>query len=259
MTVLTSTGFTTSAYLCWVDACSVALLDLDACDIVPAIDLPRSAPGPRPRLEPRATLRIDARMPHTYTRRGDEGMTDTYSGERLSKDAPLFAIIGTIDELSSHIGVARCHITDPAVGQQLRAIQTWLYQIMGDLATLKAHDPFFITTDTEPAAQLEAWIDNMDKSLERLTAFILPGGKSLAGAHLQVCRTICRSAERQLVAQDVQDRAALRFINRLSSYFFTAARYVELERRAAKYERVGYALGAIVLLAAAICARYLVA
>ncbi|MGY6535217.1 MAG: cob(I)yrinic acid a,c-diamide adenosyltransferase [Pararhodobacter sp.] len=165
-----------------------------------------------------------------YTRTGDKGDTALGNGARVPKDALRVEAYGTVDETNATLGLARLHATG-AMAEALARIQNDLFDLGADLCRPDmANDA---TAEYTPlrivAAQvdrLETEIDAMNDSLEPLRSFILPGGSALA-AQLHVCRTTCRRAERLTVAlareEDINE-AALRYLNRLSDWFFVAGR-----------------------------------
>ena len=165
-----------------------------------------------------------------YTRTGDEGETGLFGGGRVSKADPRVAAYGDVDELNSAIGVARA--TEPAAlfDAELERIQRDLFSIGGHLAT---PDPEKVRAalaraELSPSRveEFERAMDAAEASLPPLRAFILPAG-SLKAAALHLARTVCRRAERSVVAlarnQEVPD-LFLVYLNRLSDYLFTLAR-----------------------------------
>jgi len=173
-----------------------------------------------------------------YTRTGDKGESSLYNGERRSKDDLVFSALGDTDELNSTIGVARefcVESADTALPVQLAAIQSSLLDAGSAIATPEDTSSERKKTrakfDEGLVAVLEGWIDAMDEELPQLTMFILPsGGKAASFLHLS--RTICRRAERgvvPLVREGHVDEAVGRYLNRLSDYLFTAARFSALK------------------------------
>jgi cob(I)alamin adenosyltransferase len=170
-----------------------------------------------------------------YTRTGDGGDTGLFGGGRVSKAHSRVAAYGDIDELNSTIGVVRA--TEPRAFHDdlLRAIQRDLFAIGGHLAT---PDPEKVTKALEKAevseariAEFEHTIDHADQKLPPLTAFILPAGVPKAAA-LHLARTVCRRAERSVVALDRESGVPvlfLQYLNRLSDLLFTLARLANLE------------------------------
>lgn len=166
-----------------------------------------------------------------YTRTGDDGRSALASGERRLKSDPRFEAIGTVDELNAHIGVART-VLDGAVADELARIQNDLFDLGADLA-YPGEPPAGVeplrVTDAQ-VTRIETAIDRLNADLAPLRTFVLPGGHPAAAA-LHLCRTVCRRGERLLVALAEQsdepvNPAAMRYINRLSDYFFVAARWV---------------------------------
>ena len=176
-------------------------------------------------------------MTKIYTKGGDKGQTSLFSGERVGKDHPLVEAYGTVDELNSHLGVARTADLDPAVDEALDRIQNDLFHLGSDLA--------FPAVDRQAAAVdpveeshvewLERLIDRLAGELTPLENFILPGG-SPGAARLHLARTVCRRAERLVVALESEEqglRSTIRFLNRLSDALFVMARYENWQKRVA--------------------------
>jgi cob(I)alamin adenosyltransferase len=160
-----------------------------------------------------------------YTRTGDLGETSLFGGSRVAKNDPRIEAYGTVDELSSCIGVARAASLPHEVDAQLDRVQRDLFDVGAHLASPGTSR--FPGVDVQHIADLETSIDAMESELTPLTNFILPGG-SLAAAHLHVARTVCRRAERCVVAlHDDSDatRSTITYLNRLSDYLFVAARF----------------------------------
>lgn len=204
----------------------------------------------------------DAKQPRklrVYTRTGDKGKSALYNGARAPKSSPVFAALGDTDELNAAIGIAiehctrvqpfmmsmRQRVTNPDgtdssaiepldVLSQLVAVQSRLLDLGSCIAT-----PLEGSTEEQlaraafsedHATVLESWIDAMSDALPPLRNFILPSG-GLASAHLHLARTVCRRAERAvmpLVLEGQAPAAAGVFLNRLSDYLFTAARFAAL-------------------------------
>jgi len=162
-----------------------------------------------------------------YTRTGDAGETSLFGGARVGKDDPRIEAYGTVDELSSFIGVARAAWPESPMDDELARVQSDLFDIGAQLAA-PGSDRF---TGAGPSRieQLERAIDAMERELKPLASFILPGG-SPAAAHVHVARTVCRRAERRVTAlHDDATRTAIVYLNRLSDYLFVAARYANLK------------------------------
>lgn len=162
-----------------------------------------------------------------YTRTGDEGKTSLIGG-RVRKDDLRVEAYGTIDELNSFVGLAAAeaakHETLQELAGWLTDIQQELFDGGSDLAYAREGAPLKLSG--EPAKRLEQWIDRLVAEAPEITRFILPGG-SAAAAALHVCRTVCRRAERRVVAMLAEHPAnpeVAVYLNRLSDFFFVAAR-----------------------------------
>lgn len=160
------------------------------------------------------------------TRTGDNGTTGLVGGKRVSKTDPRIEAVGTVDELNALLGVVRCEQLPKDVETALEEIQHRLFTLGADIASpagTKAH-----TERIQPAhiPALDAWIDRMEPQLPPLMNFILPSGNA-AGAHLHHARTVCRRAERSVVALSQTEEInpeVIVFLNRLSDLLFVAAR-----------------------------------
>ena len=172
------------------------------------------------------------RLSKIYTRTGDDGSTGMADGSRVSKADSLFSVMGDVDELNSHIGLVRAHLTQTVLEhtqqadftQALVIIQHLLFNIGGELAM-----PEYEGVSAIHIEWLEQQIDAMNTTLPPLKDFILPTGSVLV-SQLHVARTVCRRAERQAVLLQTQRPQAIRptavsFINRLSDWLFVAARF----------------------------------
>jgi cob(I)alamin adenosyltransferase len=171
-----------------------------------------------------------------YTRTGDGGTTALGSGKRVSKSDLRIEAYGTVDETNAVLGLARLHTTSAELGPldlMLARIQNELFDLGADLClpqedSEKSQNALRILGSQ--VERLEREIDMMNKDLAPLRSFVLPGGHP-AAAYLHLCRTICRRAERLIVA--LADRPgekvsgqALAYINRLSDHFFVSSRWV---------------------------------
>ena len=164
-----------------------------------------------------------------YTKTGDQGQTSLVGGQRVSKTCERLESYGTIDELSSHIGILITYCEQPADRAFLLSVQSTLFVVGGYLATDNTQRevrPGNIVTD-EMVSAIEEEIDQLQTLVPPLRLFILPGGtRGAALAH--VCRTVCRRAEREilrLVESGAEvDSHVTSYINRLSDYFFVLAR-----------------------------------
>lgn len=166
-----------------------------------------------------------------YTKTGDKGDTGLFGGGRVDKDHPRVDAYGDVDELNATIGVALSHSTDARINEILSGIQKDLFSIGALLATpdrekMQDHLSKAVIGDAR-IAELESFIDECDRELEPLKAFILPGGTTGAAA-LHFSRTVCRRAERKVVglARDMEIPAiVVIYLNRLSDLLFTLARF----------------------------------
>ncbi|HEV8348204.1 MAG TPA: cob(I)yrinic acid a,c-diamide adenosyltransferase [Vicinamibacterales bacterium] len=164
-----------------------------------------------------------------YTRTGDTGETSLLGGARVSKHDPRVDAYGEVDELNAWLGLARASRVDPAIDQELVRLQQDLFALGAQLADpagkLATRVTKAIIAD-EHVTRLESLIDRLEAELPSLRRFILAGGTP-AGAALHVARTVCRRAERRMVALDPPvDPVLLRYINRLSDLLFVLARAV---------------------------------
>ena len=164
-----------------------------------------------------------------YTKTGDKGETGLFGGERVSKDSLRISAYGTVDELNSFIGLAITEVMDEGVKTDLINIQNKLFVLGADLATPEDKTSK-LSVQRTPASfykEMEEMIDKYDAQLEELNHFILPGGTKGA-VLLQVCRTICRRAEREIVALKktvtIGDNILI-FTNRLSDLLFVLSRF----------------------------------
>lgn len=167
-----------------------------------------------------------------YTGKGDDGNTGVLSDKRVRKDGILIEAIGNIDELNSAVGVALSHVEGGEVGKQLRSIQNTLFIIGANLASTNGGKIAKAQIKPEALPELEAAIKDIGNGLPELKKFVLPGG-SRASAHLHMARAIARRAERSVVSASKEykvDRDVVAYLNRLSSYLFAAALYVNHEK-----------------------------
>lgn len=179
----------------------------------------------------------EKQIPKIYTKTGDKGFSSTFTGERRPKEDLLFEALGNTDELSSAIGLAREYCLDKGhtFTGQLDKIQCILQDVGSNIATPQssARDSHIKRTKftNSSTTDLENWIDQFTEELPPLTNFILPsGGKGSAALHL--ARAICRRAERSvapIVRSGEADQDVAKFLNRLSDYLFTVARYVAMK------------------------------
>ncbi len=169
--------------------------------------------------------RRTAPAPRIYTRTGDAGETGLIGGRRVPKDHPRVEAYGAVDELNAHLGAARALARGGQVATLLGEVQHRLFDLGAELATPPARSaPAGVRA--EDVAALERAIDRYQQRLPPLRAFVLPGGTPLA-ASLHVARTVCRRAERRVVALSRAEpvRAeVLAYLNRLSDLLFVLAR-----------------------------------
>lgn len=168
-----------------------------------------------------------------YTKTGDDGTTALGTGERRPKNDLRIDAYGTVDETNAVVGLVRLHTSGsaPEVDLVLGRIQNDLFDLGADLATPETdrdlgYEPLRIT-DSQVTA-LETAIDDLNSELSPLRSFVLPGGSG-ASAHLHLARTVSRRAERLMVELAPNEKinpAAIRYMNRLSDYFFVASRFL---------------------------------
>ena len=173
-----------------------------------------------------------------YTRTGDAGDTALGNGARVAKHSMRVTAYGTVDEANSTLGLARLH-AEGELDRLLALIQNDLFDLGADLCRPEmerdAEAPYPVLRMVEAQVdRLEREIDAMNARLQPLRSFILPGGSPLA-AHLHLCRTITRRAERcvvELATMESVNDSAVKYLNRLSDWFFVAARIANDEGRA---------------------------
>lgn len=173
-----------------------------------------------------------------YTRTGDAGDTALGNGARVAKHSMRVTAYGTVDELNATVGLARLHAGGD-LEAQLSRIQNDLFDLGADLCrpdmekdAEAEYTPLRVAQSQ--VTRLEQEIDAMNEALEPLRSFILPGGSALA-AHLHLCRTVARRAEREtveLATMESVNEAALTYLNRLSDWFFVASRIANDNGRA---------------------------
>lgn len=187
-----------------------------------------------------------------YTRGGDGGQTSLVGGARVDKDCRKLESYGTVDELICLVGTARTVIAAASASKSdalpppvrsdletsLRRVQNRLFDMGSILATPagQTYGGMPEITDADAAA-LEAEMDSMQKSLEPLKSFVLPGG-TFANAALHQCRAVCRRAEREIIRlsrEEQVDKRLIKYINRLSDYFFVMSRYASRKAGAKEY------------------------
>ncbi len=166
------------------------------------------------------------RLTRIYTKQGDDGETHLGDMSRTSKSSPRVCAFGDVDETNSAIGVALTHELPPAFARMLTTIQNDLFDLGADLCVPDGGEAERLRVTPEQVLQLERWCDEVNGTLASLTSFVLPGGTAGAAA-LHVARTVCRRAERSVVALMAGGEAnpqALIYLNRLSDLLFILAR-----------------------------------
>lgn len=163
-----------------------------------------------------------------YTRTGDGGDTGLFDGTRVSKADERVATYGDVDELNAWLGFARAAGVDDELRAMVERIQRDLFALGARLADPRGRIADRVTKAAltgEDVTRLEGWIDQLETDLPPLRRFILPGGAP-AGAALHVARTVCRRAERAMVAlgPDAFEPELLVYVNRLSDLLFVMAR-----------------------------------
>lgn len=168
-----------------------------------------------------------------YTKTGDKGFTSLVGGTRIIKSDLRLDAYGTIDELNSFLGLLICEIGVFEEKEQFINIQKKLFTIGSILATenKELSSKYGLQVKQEEIRSLEMMIDEIDSKLPRMKLFVLPGG-SKNGALAHVCRTICRRAERQIIAlnseTEIDDNLVV-YINRLSDLLFVYARKLSID------------------------------
>ena len=173
-----------------------------------------------------------------YTKTGDKGMTSLVGGQRVSKTDLRLEAYGTVDELNSQLGLLLTEVSDASDHALLNEVQNHLFVVGGYLATDQSTTQLRAQSVVTPAMieSLEKAVDEIDSSLPNLRACVLPGGtRGASRAH--VCRTVCRRAERRILALNNQlkerdeaelDANVLSYMNRLSDFLFVLARKMNI-------------------------------
>jgi cob(I)alamin adenosyltransferase len=168
---------------------------------------------------------VTVNLTRIYTRLGDSGETHLGDMSRVAKTHPRIEAYGTIDELNAQIGLTlTVDGLPPQYAEWLRRIQNDLFDVGADIAAPEDPERERLRVLPEQTAWLEGRCDEVNATLEPLRSFVLPGG-TRAAAHLHVCRTVCRRAERAAVAcGDEISPEAVRYLNRLSDLLFILSR-----------------------------------
>lgn len=165
-----------------------------------------------------------------YTKTGDKGETGMMGGKRVRKDAPRIQAQGDIDELNAALGVCRAHNGDEFLEGILHILQREIFILGADISTPTESHYKVPRIEERQITQLEMWIDRIDSEVKPLQHFILPGG-SMGAANLHLARTVCRRAERSIVALSQTENIntfAVVYLNRLSDLLFMMARYANI-------------------------------
>ena len=166
------------------------------------------------------------RLTRIYTRQGDGGDTHLGDMSRVRKTSPRVAAYGDVDELNSVIGVARQEAMPAGYDEWLARVQNDLFDMGADLCVPEGGEGERLRVVAEQVTRLERWCDQINETLQPLTSFVLPGGSSAAAA-LHLGRTVCRRAERSVIAlADTEpiNTHAVEYLNRLSDLLFILAR-----------------------------------
>lgn len=161
-----------------------------------------------------------------YTKKGDRGTTMLFGGRKVPKHHPRVNAYGAVDECGVYVGMVRSSTPDDAIKNYLIIVQNKLFEIGAILATQEDKEPSFEVQESE-IQKMEEQIDAIDKNLEPLKNFIMPGGPSLV-FHTHLARVQCRNAERLLSALNEYisvPPTVIMYMNRLSDYFFVLARH----------------------------------
>ncbi len=169
-------------------------------------------------------------MSKVYTKTGDKGTTSLIGGTRVKKSDIRIESYGTVDELNSFIGLLATYVDEKETADLLAEIQNVLFNVGCNLAmgeSFKKEIKESVVADAL-IEHVEKAIDRMQAAIPELKSFVIPGGsRSASTAH--VCRTVCRRAERLIIAlgeSSEVDRNLMAYVNRLSDYFFVLSRYL---------------------------------
>ena len=161
-----------------------------------------------------------------YTKTGDTGTTSLVGGKRVPKECARLESYGTIDELNAQVGLLLTYVDEPKDRECLISVQNCLFVVGAQLATeAESSHSLQKTITADDVCALEKEIDQASEGLPKWRGFTLPGGcRAAALAH--VCRTVCRRAERRILAlnsTEKVDAQLLAYVNRLSDYFYVLA------------------------------------
>ena len=169
------------------------------------------------------------RISKVTTKSGDRGKTSLGNGERVSKSHLIINLLGDIDELNSHIGLAISSCKTSLISSELQLIQQDLFNLGGEISIFNSGT---ILINDDKVEFLEERIEDLNQTLKPLKEFIMPGGDEFC-SRIHLARAVCRRAERSCVAvlNLVKEKNIwLPYLNRLSDYLFVLARYVSSER-----------------------------
>jgi cob(I)alamin adenosyltransferase len=174
------------------------------------------------------------RLTKITTKRGDAGTTSLGSGQRVPKDSLRVKAYGGVDELASHIGLALTHTLSPRLVELLPGIQNELFHLGADLSFREEDKDRYELPQIEErhVARLTQMVEELNERVGPLQNFTLPGG-CIGAAQLHVTRTICRRAERDVVALSRKEAIGpyvISYLNRLSDLLFLMARYENREK-----------------------------
>lgn len=170
-----------------------------------------------------------------YTKTGDKGTTSLVGGDRVPKTHIRLEAYGTVDELNSYLGLLNTYLRDEADRNFILGVQHKLFSIGSHLATNQEKTQLKAASILSPehVERIEQEIDKLDDQLPELRAFIIPGG-SRGAAVCHICRTVCRRAERRILALSETctiSAEVLAFVNRLSDYLFVLSRKINFDEQ----------------------------
>jgi cob(I)alamin adenosyltransferase len=167
---------------------------------------------------------VTVNLTRIYTKLGDGGETHLGDMSRVPKTHPRIEAYGAIDELNAQIGLTvTVEGLPPGYADWLRRVQNDLFDVGADLSVPPGGERERLRVAPEQVAWLEAACDEVNATLEPLRSFVLPGG-TRAAAHLHVCRTVCRRAEREAIRVEDGNPEVVRYLNRLSDLLFILSR-----------------------------------
>ena len=160
-----------------------------------------------------------------YSRKGDKGTSKLIAGKCLPKNDQIFETLGTVDELSAFIGLARSVTETAELKNKFHIIQTVLHRFNAEVANVYSSMSISDPIHNQDVEQLELWISDYEQSVQMPEGFTFPGN-TLIESTLDICRTVARRAERRLVglSQQFPEETALllKYLNRLSSFLYIA-------------------------------------